>query len=246
MSENNTKTQLEKVEKINMIFKKYILIPFGVTVGIFLIVSIIQGFSVPEKLAKKSVLTQIQVDKENLELCKILVEHARNKITDVLAGIPPKDYSGPQDMAKWQKRIESGCNFSESSSENSFIIPVAHAQLNFDVENVEIKKNVEIVSKVLDLDKLAIAVSIAETSGCTKGSGISKNNCFGIMKWVNGKRYLKSYKTKEESFEDFKRIWTNPKGWYKGRFPNEFLADKWTGKNNAAIWLDHVTNSYYN
>jgi len=35
--------------------------------------------------------------------------------------------------------------------------------------------------------KLAKAVSIAETSGCTTGTGLSKNNCHGIMACVGGK-----------------------------------------------------------
>lgn len=65
------------------------------------------------------------------------------------------------------------------------------------------------------------------------------------MSWAGGKRHFKSYLTKEASYEDFKRIWTNPKGWYKGRFPTPFLASKYSGNARAAIWLANVTKFYY-
>jgi len=94
----------------------------------------------------------------------------------------------------------------------------------------------------LDIDKLAYAVAQAETGDCTKGSGISKNNCFGIMEWSTGTRQLKAYNTKAESYEDFKRIWEKS---YK-TFPTTALAKKWTGNDSPETWLFTVNYYYYN
>lgn len=93
----------------------------------------------------------------------------------------------------------------------------------------------------LDLDKLARAVAVAETSGCTQGSGRSRNNCFGIMHWPGGKRTLISYPSKEASFEHFKDIWSRL---YK-RFPDRALAAKWTGNDHPDRWLATVEHVYY-
>ena len=93
----------------------------------------------------------------------------------------------------------------------------------------------------LDIDKLAYCVAIAETNDCTKGMGLTKSNCFGIMAWPNGKRTGKWYANKEESYADFKRIWLKS---YK-TFPTYQMAVKWTGGDSTAVWLDHVTSCYY-
>lgn len=82
---------------------------------------------------------------------------------------------------------------------------------------------------------------MAETEDCKKGMGKTKNNCFGIMTWPNGKRTGKTYKSKEQSYEDFKRIWLKS---YK-RYPDYKLAYTWTGGDKTQIWLDTV-NYYYN
>lgn len=58
-------------------------------------------------------------------------------------------------------------------------------------------------------------------------------------------RTAKTYKTTDESFADFKRIWSNPKGLYRGRFPDEALAKTWTGNDNAKTWLANVKKYYY-
>lgn len=93
-----------------------------------------------------------------------------------------------------------------------------------------------------DLDKLAHAVAFAETGHCTDGTAIKRNNCFGIMSWdKNGNRYPRYFKSHEESFTEFKRIWVK----YYGRFPDKKLADKWTGKDKPDSWLQNVT-TYYN
>ena len=92
-----------------------------------------------------------------------------------------------------------------------------------------------------DLERLAYAVSVAETANCTKGSGVSKNNCFGIMEWPNGERQLKWYNTTQESFDDFKRVWLRG---YGGRFPTLADAKKWTGNDRSKIWLQTVKEKY--
>ena len=96
-------------------------------------------------------------------------------------------------------------------------------------------------SPQLNIDKLAYCVAIAETGDCTAGMGVTKNNCFGIMTWPNGRRTGKWYESKEASYEDFKRIWST---YYIG-FPTYYMADKWTGGDRIQTWLNTVTNCYY-
>jgi hypothetical protein len=59
-----------------------------------------------------------------------------------------------------------------------------------------------------DIDKFAHAVARHETGDCKKGNSAQRNNCFGIMTWKNGKRSFRTFKTKEESYVEFKRIWS--------------------------------------
>lgn len=96
-----------------------------------------------------------------------------------------------------------------------------------------------------DLDRLAYAVSVAETGNCTTGSAISRNNCFGIMHWAEDGTPLgpKYYASHEESFADFKRIWSS----FYGAYPTHEngLAKKWTGnQGEATIWLENVNAAY--
>ena len=99
---------------------------------------------------------------------------------------------------------------------------------------------VPVKAQEYDLNKLARAVAHAETGDCTKGAGLSHNNAFGIMTWPNGKRQFKRYATCEESYEDFKRIWSS----YYGRFPDHRLAVKYTGNDRAHTWLANVKAIY--
>jgi len=94
--------------------------------------------------------------------------------------------------------------------------------------------------KIYDIDKLAYAVAMAETGNCTKGYGKTRNNCFGIMSWPNGRRTAKWYDSPEDSYNDFKRIWSE----YYGSFPDYQMAKKWTGNDHPAIWLANVTEIY--
>ena len=97
-------------------------------------------------------------------------------------------------------------------------------------------------ANTLDLDRLAYAVAMAETGDCTKGAGLSRNNCFGLMSWKNGVRYLRTYKTKEESYIDFKKTWSK----YYKRFPDMALARTWTGNQTPKEWLANVSYHYQN
>jgi hypothetical protein len=104
----------------------------------------------------------------------------------------------------------------------------------------EIRVNAASWQLGLDLDRLAYAVAIAETGGCKKGSAISHNNCFGIITWKYGKRRFKYYSNKEESYKDFKRIWSK----YYKVYPTIKEAVKWTGNDRASIWLNNVSKYY--
>ena len=74
-------------------------------------------------------------------------------------------------------------------------------------------------STKIDLDALARAVAVAETSGCSKGVGKSRNNCFGIRRHGEFVRYA----SREESFADFKQLWISR---YGDTLPNYKLAQK--------------------
>ena len=91
------------------------------------------------------------------------------------------------------------------------------------------------------MDKLALAVATAETGNCTTGSGLSKNNAFGIMEWPNGKRRLKSYASCQDSYKDFKEKWQ--KG-YGGRFPTLADAIVYTDNDKPEDWLRIVNEVY--
>ena len=93
-----------------------------------------------------------------------------------------------------------------------------------------------------DLYKLARSIAVAETGDCTTGSGITHNNCFGIMIWKNGPREPRRYATKEESYKDFYSVWSRS---YKV-FPNEHIANRWTGGHDPDVWLNNVLITYNN
>lgn len=93
-----------------------------------------------------------------------------------------------------------------------------------------------------DLDKLAKAVAMHETKDCGVNVGSALvNNCFGIRGWhKDGTPYFKKYATKEDSYKDFKRIWTA----YYGKFPDTALAKKYSGNDRPQSWLANVTHYY--
>jgi len=81
---------------------------------------------------------------------------------------------------------------------------------------------------------------MAETSGCTKGSGKSKKNCHGLMNRKTGTRRLNVYASTDQSFEDFKALW---KRVYKV-YPNPALAKLYTGNDRPDTWLAIVNQTY--
>ncbi len=92
-----------------------------------------------------------------------------------------------------------------------------------------------------NLDKLALAVSCHETKCGTKGSAVSHNNAFWIMTWdKNGKRSFKRYEKIEDSYTDFKRIWSS----YYGGFPTLKQAKRYSGNDRSEIWLNNVKHFY--
>ena len=89
---------------------------------------------------------------------------------------------------------------------------------------------------LLDLDKLAYAVSMQESSGCNSYIARMYNNCHGIRR--NGT--WQHYSTQQDSFNDFKDIWQR----LYGGFPNLKMAKRYSGNDRAKIWLKNVTYFY--
>lgn len=102
---------------------------------------------------------------------------------------------------------------------------------------------------VLDMDKLAHAISMAETSGCTKGYGVEYNNCFGIKNGSIapceriGRNNMCIYDHTDQSFDAFKKIWELG---YGGKYPTSKMAAAWTGNDRPDDWLNNVHQYYYN
>lgn len=61
------------------------------------------------------------------------------------------------------------------------------------------------------------------------------------MAWPGGVRTGKWYPNKEASYNHFKEIWSKH---YK-RFPDHYMAKKWTGNDNPERWLKIVKSVYY-
>ena len=105
----------------------------------------------------------------------------------------------------------------------------------------------DITQGEVDLNKLAIAVSMAETSWFTKwywlthfnGQGIKNGNTVPCP-WVPKMKMCK-FSSQEESHKAFITIWSKWYGW----FPTLAMAEKWTGSDNAEDWLRIVKFYYY-
>ncbi|MBP7118496.1 glucosaminidase domain-containing protein [Candidatus Woesebacteria bacterium] len=98
-----------------------------------------------------------------------------------------------------------------------------------------------------DIDKLAYAVAMSETHNCTKGYGLTYNNCFGIKNGNTapcpkiGRNNMCIYEKPEESYAAFKTIWSK---WYQG-YPTLKSAQKWSG-GSGENWLKNVKFHYDN
>lgn len=89
---------------------------------------------------------------------------------------------------------------------------------------------------LLDLNKLAYAVSMQESKGCDSYIARMYNNCFGIRRGGKWQAYVRQ----EDSFADFKQLWAK----YYKRFPDLALARKYSGDDRAEAWLKNVTYFY--
>jgi hypothetical protein len=87
-----------------------------------------------------------------------------------------------------------------------------------------------------DLDRLAYAISVPETSGCTKGVGASKNNCCSI----NSSRGFLKMVTKKAGLRACKRLWKNK----YDVLPNVKVAARYTGNPDPSEWLKNVLAAY--
>lgn len=98
-----------------------------------------------------------------------------------------------------------------------------------------------------NLDKLAYAVSMAETKGGELGYGKLYNNMYGIKNGSIapcakiGKSRMCIYEKKEDSTEAFKKIWANG---YGLRFPSYKDAQVWTGNDRPDNWIKNVRFYY--
>lgn len=92
----------------------------------------------------------------------------------------------------------------------------------------------------VDIDRLAYAVAVAETSNCTAGTGLSRKNCHGIFGYQNGTYGPLTFATTEQSFQEFKWLWLTK---YGDRFPTIHDARRYSGGPGDA-WLQRVTIAY--
>jgi hypothetical protein len=93
---------------------------------------------------------------------------------------------------------------------------------------------------LIDTDKLCRGIALAETSGCTAGMALTKNNCHGLMTWRSGTRAGQEFASTDESQAACVDLWNRK---YKV-FPTMKLASTYTGSDSAARWL-RVVSSYY-
>lgn len=95
-------------------------------------------------------------------------------------------------------------------------------------------------TKKLDNNEIASlcrAIAVAETSNCTKGTAITHNNCHGIKE----NHAFVRFDSKAASFRSCEWNW---KKHYRSEFPTITDAERWTNKDKATVWLDHVTNNF--
>lgn len=95
----------------------------------------------------------------------------------------------------------------------------------------------------VDMRRLAHAVSMAETSGCTAGTALSKNNCHGIMACTATGCTARTFGSQEESFTTFEELWLRA---YGDRFPTVEDAQRYTGNPDPSRWYGVVTLVYNN
>lgn len=95
-------------------------------------------------------------------------------------------------------------------------------------------------AKNVDLQRLAYAVAVAETSNCSKGTGVSKNNCHGIMECNRSSCSAKTFANTTQSFIAFQKLWLRA---YGDRFPTLADAKRYSG-GEGDTWLHRVRSAY--
>lgn len=200
----------------------------GIAFIAFLLVLLIFGIGLNMGAAKQpyvplSPAAQMTYESAAQTLCTAEKTLAQSKLMDYLNNALKFD-------ANTVKRL------AEKRDLNCFQKPTAKAQT---VEiPVVILKELDAQPEVqVDLNKLAYAVAQAETSNCTEGVGKTKNNCFGIRR----KGAFVSYGSPEESYEDFKNVWSR----YYGGLPTIAKARKYTANDKPETWLKIVNHYYY-
>ena len=109
------------------------------------------------------------------------------------------------------------------------------------IKSVEKSLPTKATNDTFNLDKLSRAVACHETKCGTRWSALTHNNAFGIMTWdKNWKRSFKRYATLNDSYIDFKRIWSS----YYGGFPTLKQAKRYSGNDRAETWLYNVKFFY--
>ncbi len=120
-----------------------------------------------------------------------------------------------------------------------FCLKPASAKGIFTLSHPEIKLK---LPGSVDYDKLAYAISCAETSCGKDGTAIHRANCCGIMMWNEAGRHPKYFTHYQDSLKETAKIWQQ----YYVRFPDQALATKWTGNDHPDRWLAVVRSKYYN
>ncbi len=95
-------------------------------------------------------------------------------------------------------------------------------------------------AKNVDLDRLAYAVAVAETGNCSKGTGVSKNNCHGIMECRRSGCSAKTFANTTQSFVAFQKLWLEA---YGDRFPTLSDAKRYSA-GPGDTWLHRVRSAY--
>lgn len=121
----------------------------------------------------------------------------------------------------------------------SLFVPIVLAQepLTFDVPSKPDGKDWTIQLPAVDTDKICRGIAVAETSGCTAGVALSKNNCHGI----GGPGGFQTFNSFEESQAACIDLWNRKYGDY----PTMADARLYTDNPNPTRWYSVVTH-YYN
>lgn len=93
----------------------------------------------------------------------------------------------------------------------------------------------------VDMDALAEAVASHESAGGTSYSARVRNNYHGIMYWPNGVRTQRTFKDKQESYDEFKKLWIKN---YGETMPTNKSASNYSGNDNPSGWLKTVNRVY--